>query len=84
MSAIDLPPGIGLEGTPLGTFQAPRGARRLATASLVLVLMLLALTWYLVSRHPWQYGASSQCAEPVTGSSFTPSAGAKKRLTKSA
>ncbi len=65
MTAIDLPPGIGLLGTPLGTFHAPRNARRLATTSLVLVSALLVITWYLVSRHPWRFGASGQVVLPV-------------------
>jgi hypothetical protein len=33
MSALDLPPGLGLVGTPLGTFTAPRRARRVAWIS---------------------------------------------------
>ena len=52
MSAVDLPPGIGLSGTPLGLFRAPSRARRLATASLIGVLVLGGITWYFVSRHP--------------------------------
>jgi hypothetical protein len=71
MSAIDLPPGIGLQGTPLGTFHAPRSARRLATTSLVVVLALLAITWYLVSRHPWRYGSSTQVVMPVAFVAFS-------------
>ena len=65
MSAVDLPPGIGLQGTPLGTFQAPRGARRLAVASVIASVVLGALTWYFVSKHPWRRDASVQITLPV-------------------
>ena len=70
MSAIDLPPGIGLVGTPLGTFQAPRRARRLAGTSLAIVIVLGAITWGLVSRHPWRYHASTQVVLPVAFAAF--------------
>lgn len=65
MSVVDLPPGIGLQGTPLGTFQAPRRARRLALAAVVASVLLGVLTWYFVSRHPWRRGASVQITLPV-------------------
>jgi hypothetical protein len=65
MSVLDLPPGIGLVGTPLGTFRAPPRSRRLASSALVLVVLLGALTWYLVSRHPWNRHASTQIVLPV-------------------
>ena len=65
MSAIDLPPGIGLVGTPLGTYHPPRRARRLAIAALVASVAIGALTWYFVSRHPWRRGASVQITLPV-------------------
>jgi len=65
VSVIDLPPGIGLTGTPLGTFRAPRGARRLAIIALVVSAVLGAVTWYLVSRHPWRRGSSVQITLPV-------------------
>jgi hypothetical protein len=71
MSALDLPPGIGLVGTPLATFEAPERARRLARISLVLVVILLAVTWYLVSRHPWRRGSSTQVVLPVAFVAFT-------------
>ena len=71
MSAIDLPPGIGLVGTALGTFDAPKAARRRAMISLSLVIVLLAITWYLVSRHPWRYNASTQVVLPVAFALFT-------------
>jgi hypothetical protein len=65
VSVVDLPPGIGLVGTPLGTFGAPRRARRLAAAAVVVSAVLGVLTWYLVSRHPWRRGASVQITLPV-------------------
>lgn len=46
-----------------------------------------AEAWYpvisLFPRRDAQYGPSTQCAEPVTGSSGTPTRGAKNRDTKS-
>jgi len=71
MSALDLPPGIGLVGTPLATFEAPERARRLARISLVLAIVLLVVTWYLVSRHPWRRGSSTQVVLPVAFVAFT-------------
>lgn len=70
MSAIDLPPGIGLQGTPLGTFRAPRAARGLAAVSLVAVVVLGAITWGFVSRHPYRYHASTQVVLPVAFAAF--------------
>jgi hypothetical protein len=65
MSVVDLPPGIGLLGTPLGVFRAPRGSVRLSTLALVVTVGLGALTWYLVSRHPWRRGSGTLFALPV-------------------
>jgi hypothetical protein len=65
MSAVDLPPGIGLTGTPLGTFRAPRGARRLSATALISVVVLLAITWGFVSRHPYRYNATAQFVLPL-------------------
>lgn len=65
MSALDLPPGIGLAGTPLGTFGAPRGPRLLAGTALLTAIALGAVTWYLVSKHPWRRGSSAQFTLPV-------------------
>lgn len=65
MSALDLPPGIGLVGTPLGTFRSPRRARVLAWCALVFVVGFGIVTWVLVSRHPWRDGASTQFVMPV-------------------
>ncbi len=71
MSALDLPPGIGLLGTALATFDSPRASRRRAAISLVIVSVLLVITWYLVSKHPWRYNASTQVVLPVAFALFT-------------
>jgi hypothetical protein len=65
MSAIDLPPGAGLSGTPLGTFRSPPRARRLATASVATVCVLMAITWGLVARHPYRRDSSTLVVLPV-------------------
>jgi hypothetical protein len=70
MSALDLPPGIGLVGTPLATFHAPGRARRAASIALVLVIVLGAITWGLVSRHPFRRGASTQVVMPIAFAAF--------------
>ena len=70
MSALDLPPGIGLVGTPLGTFHAPARARRAASLALAAVVVLGALTWGLVSRHPYRHGASTQVVLPIAFAAF--------------
>jgi hypothetical protein len=71
MSALDLPPGIGLVGTPLGTFHAPRRARRAAVIALIAVVVLGAITWLLVSRHPYRQSASTQVVMPIAFAAFT-------------
>jgi hypothetical protein len=70
VSALDLPPGIGLVGTPLGTFLAPARSRRTAAWSLTLVLLLGAATWGFVARHPYRHGSSSQVVLPVAFLAF--------------
>jgi len=65
VSAIDLPPGLGLVGSPLGTFRSPRRARVLAWSSLIVVVGLGAITWVAVIRHPWRYHASTQFVLPI-------------------
>jgi hypothetical protein len=65
MAALDIPPGIGLAGTPLATFRAPSHARRLSRWSLAIVVALGALTWWNVSRHPYRWHASTQIVLPV-------------------
>jgi hypothetical protein len=71
MSAVDLPPGIGLLGTALGTFESPTSSRRRARIALVLVILLTVLTWYLVSKQPWRRNASTQVVLPVAFALFT-------------
>ncbi|HEY0194637.1 MAG TPA: hypothetical protein VGC42_26175 [Kofleriaceae bacterium] len=70
MSALDLPPGIGLVGTPLGTFLAPARARRTASWSMTLVVVLGAITWGFVAHHPYRHGSSSQVVLPVAFLAF--------------
>lgn len=66
MSAVDLPPGIGLEGSAIATFRAPRRARRLAHFALTFTLIFGALTWWGVARHPYGRGASTLVVLPVS------------------
>lgn len=65
MTVVDVPPGIGLVGAALGTFRAPARARRLARASVAVVVVLGGATWALVSRHPYRWHASTQVVLPV-------------------
>src|SRR5262245_19949217 len=65
MGVVDLPPGIGLVGTRLGTFHAPGRARRLAAISLTTVVALGAVTWAFVSRHPYRWRASTRIVLPL-------------------
>ncbi len=65
MSAIDLPPGIGLQGTPLGLFHAPRRSRRLAAIALYSIVIFGGFSWGFVSRHPYRPHASTQVVLPV-------------------
>jgi hypothetical protein len=70
MSALDLPPGIGLVGTPLATFSAPPRARRSAAIALTLVVVFGAITWGLVARHPYRHSASAQVVLPIALAAF--------------
>jgi hypothetical protein len=71
VSVLDLPPGLGLVGTPLATFHAPARSKRLAWIAAVMVAVLLVITWYLVSRHWWRRGASTMVVLPVAFFMFT-------------
>ncbi len=71
MSVLDLPPGLGLVGTPLATFHAPKRSKRLAWIAAIMVTVLLVITWYLVSRHWWRRGASTMVVLPVAFLLFT-------------
>ncbi len=66
MSAVDIPPGIGLEGSSIARFTAPRRTRRLAYASLTVTIIFGALTWWGVARHPYGRGASTLVVLPFT------------------
>ena len=70
MSALDLPPGIGLVGTPLGTFRAPLRVRRGAAIALTAIVVLGAITWALVARHPYRHAASTQIVLPIAFAAF--------------
>jgi hypothetical protein len=70
MSALDLPPGIGLVGTPLATFHAPGRARRGALIALVVIAVLGAITWALVARHPYRRSSSTQVVLPIAFAAF--------------
>lgn len=65
MSVLDLPPGIGLVGAAYGTFHAPRRARVLARVSVSVIIVLGAITWFFVSRHPYRWHSSTQVVLPV-------------------
>jgi hypothetical protein len=67
VSAVDLPPGIGLSGTPLAVFRAPQRSRRLAALSIVFG----ALAWYLALQHPWRRGTSTQLVMPLALAAFS-------------
>jgi hypothetical protein len=83
MSAVDIPPGIGLEGSALATFRSPRRARRLAYISLFFTLLFGALTWWGVSRHPYGGHASALVVMPVSLVSFALFGVAVRRATVS-
>jgi hypothetical protein len=70
MSAVDLPPGIGLRGTALAQFRAPVRARWLARISMIAVLALGGTTWGFVARHPYGRHSSSQVVLPVAFTMF--------------
>jgi hypothetical protein len=70
VSAIDIPPGIGLRGTALGMYRAPARARRLARRALVMVIVLGGATWGLVARHPYHRHASTQVVLPFAFALF--------------
>ena len=65
MSALDLPPGMGLVGTPLAEFKAPRRATVLAAIAILVTVVLGAATWYFVSQRPWRRGSSVMITLPV-------------------
>jgi hypothetical protein len=71
MSVVDIPPGIGLVGTPLGSFAAPKRARRLSTLSLAVVVLCGVITWYFVSKHWWRWHASTQAVLPIAFAAFS-------------
>jgi hypothetical protein len=66
VSALDLPPGLGLTGTPLAEFCAPPRARRLAVIAVIVAIALGALAWYLALQPPVRrLPRASQLVAPV-------------------
>lgn len=67
MSAIDLPPGIGLARAAgsAGAFRSPARSRRLALTSVVVTTILGAITWAFVAQHPYRWHASTQFVLPI-------------------
>jgi len=65
MSALDLPPGMGLTGAQLAVFKAPRRASVLAASAIVVTIILGVATWYFVSLRPWRRGSSIMITLPV-------------------
>ena len=65
MSAIDLPPGLGVVGTPLGIFRAPKRSARLSAVALVVAVILGAITWYIITRRPWRRGTGTLFGLPL-------------------
>ncbi len=65
MSAADLPPGIGLVGTPLGVFRAPSRSARLSGVALVAAVGLGAITWYAIAKDPWRPHTATMFALPL-------------------
>lgn len=46
-------------------FDAPSRAKRLSTIAFVLAVILGALTWYAISRHPWRRGTGTLFGLPL-------------------
>jgi hypothetical protein len=65
MSVVDLPPGLGLAGAPLGEFHAPTRAKRLSTAALLLVSVFGAAAWGFAARGPYTRHTSTMVVLPV-------------------
>lgn len=70
MSAVDLPPGMGLAGTPLAVFASPKRSRRLALICVLAVFALGLTSWAFVYRHPWRSGSSVQVVLPAAFAVF--------------
>jgi hypothetical protein len=68
MSAVDVPPGIGLRGSHAQRFVAPRRARRLAKSAVVVCIGCGAATWLMVAR---RHGGPHQSAFAVLPLAFS-------------
>jgi hypothetical protein len=65
MSAIDLPPGIGLVGAALQRFTSPPAARRLARATVFICIGCGAATWAMVARNHGRADQSVYAVMPL-------------------
>ena len=55
MTAVDIPPVIGLVGTSRAAFRARPGGRRLATIATIVTAIAWAITWWLLFRQPREW-----------------------------
>lgn len=66
MSAVDIPPVIGLVGSNSAAFRMRRGGRRLAIAATLVTAAGWALAWWMISqRGSWFYGSRSNAPYAV-------------------
>ncbi len=70
MSAVDVPPGIGLVGAALQRFVAPRQTLRLARAAVFICVGCGAATWVMVARHHGTADQSVYAVMPLALTSF--------------
>jgi hypothetical protein len=65
VSAIDIPPVIGLVGTTRASFRARSGGRRLAIAAMIATIIGWALSWYLLRGRTYRPGAATYAVMPI-------------------
>jgi len=65
VSAVDLPPVIGLVGTTRAAFRARAGGRRLAIAATIATVLGWAVTWYFLRGRTWRPGAATYAVLPI-------------------
>lgn len=65
MAALDLPPGLGLQGEARRAFQARPGPRRLAAIACWVCAFLCVLAWYQASRDPWRFRSGTYWVMPL-------------------
>lgn len=66
MSAVDLPPVIGLVGTTRASFRARPGGRRLAIVATAATAVGWAASWYLLRNHFHRPDAATYAVMPIT------------------